>query len=522
MFRQILKVVILTLCLTLLVSGVSAQSIGVLSSGTAQFGSLSAQSPIGLFTFQGNQGDLAQIGLIGLQPGMNLSASLQSPSQQGVGTSQPDPGIGADAQINAFLPATGTYSILVGGNAGDFIISLNLVPTTNAGVLFPGAPQAVSFTGNQGSIASFSGAAGSPLAITLDAAPNTLYTATVFNPLGQIAGTARAIPQACFLLNAADGLFTLVVTGLNADAVGSVNANVGSSCGGAAPQIQQPQIQPPVVTEQVAPPAGQGAGQPAPTVCTAFSGGAVNIRSGAGTEFGIIGQLQPGTGVPVSGITSNGWLQVQSQFGVGFVSQTVVSLSGPCGGLPLVQSPASPGGGQPQPTVAPPAVTATLTGPTPTFTSTSPGPTQPGPTATYTPTQPLVPTNTATVAVPTAPPDSNYALTVPLDSTVSITDFVSYPGGDVEDVVSYNTSGLNPNSALPGGIATMVFSFSCFGTGTQNINFRVDGNDRPCGGTYTRNNVNADSDTGAVRIQATGGTNTYVQWVVTVTLTRNN
>lgn len=515
MFRHILKLVLLILCMTVVVSGVSAQAIGVLSSGTAQFGSLSAQSPIGLFTFQGNQGDLAQIGLIGLQPGMNLSASLQSPSQQGVGTSQPDPGVGADAQINALLPATGTYSILVGGNAGDFIISLNLVPTTNAGVLFPGAPQAVSFTGNQGSIASFSGAAGTPVALTLDAAPNTLYTATIFNPLGQIAGTARAIPQACFLLNAADGLFTLVVTGLNADAVGSVNANVGSSCGGPIPQIQQPQIQPPVVTEQVAPPAGQGAGQPAPTVCTATSGGAVNIRNGAGTEFGIIGQLQAGTGVPVIGITSNGWLQVQSTFGVGFVSQTVVSLSGPCGSLPLVQSPAPPAG-QPQPTVAPPAATATVAGPTATFTATQPG----APTAT--PTQPLAPTNTATVAAPTAPPDSNYALTVPLDSTVSITDFVSYPGGDVEDVVSYDTSGLNPNSALPGGIATMTFSFSCFGTGTQFINFRVDGNDRPCGGTYTRNAVNADSDTGAVRIQATGGANTYVQWVVTVTLTRDN
>jgi hypothetical protein len=515
MFR-LLKVVITALCLAVMVSGVSAQAIGVLTSGSGQFGSLSPQSPIGLFTFQASEGDLAQISLIGLQPGMNLSASLQSPSQQGVGTSQPDPGIGADAQINALLPATGTYSVLVGGNAGDFIITLNLVPTANAGVLFTGSPQSVSFFGGQGSVSTFSGTQGSPLAVTLTSNEGTLYNAAVFNVQGQIAGTARALTQACFVLPPSANEYTLVVTGLNADAFGTVNVSFGTGCGGSAPapqqQPQQP-VQPPAATQQVSPPVGQTS----PTVCTAFSGGAVNIRSGAGTEFGVLGQLQPGAGVPVTGITSNGWLQVQSQFGTGFVSQSVVSLSGPCGSLPLVQSPAGPAQPQPQPTVPGPAVTEQPLGPTATYT-----PTQPGPTPTYTPTTPLIPTDTPTVPVPTAPPDSNYVLVVPLDSTVSITDYVSFPGGDVEDVVSYDTSGLNPNSALPGGIATLTFSFSCFGTGTQFINFRVDGNDRPCGGTYTRNSVNAQSDTGAVRITATGGTNTYVQWVITATLTRNN
>jgi hypothetical protein len=108
---------------------------------------------------------------------------------------------------------------------------------------------------------------------------------------------------------------------------------------------------------------------------------------------------------------------------------------------------------------------------------------------------------------------------VPLDNTTSVTDFVSSPEGDIEDVVSYDTSGLNPSSALPGGRGLLSIAITCFGTGTQNTTFRIDGQNYVCGQTFTRE-VNAQSDTGAVRITASG--NSYVQWVLTGTLTRLN
>jgi len=45
----------------------------------------------------------------------------------------------------------------------------------------------------------------------------------------------------------------------------------------------------------------------------------------------------------------------------------------------------------------------------------------------------------------------NNPLNIPLDNTASILDFVSYPGGDTEDRVRWDITGMNPNAALSGG-----------------------------------------------------------------------
>jgi hypothetical protein len=142
------------------------------------------------------------------------------------------------------------------------------------------------------------------------------------------------------------------------------------------------------------------------------------------------------------------------------------------------------------------------------------------PTRTPTPTLNLQPTltftRTPTPSVPTAPPDNefNTPLNVPLDSSASSTDFVSYPDGDTTDRVRYDVTGLNSNSALPGGWARLTITASCFGTGTANINFTTGGQTFKCGQTIVNRLVTADSRTGTIVIEAVGGTNTYVQWVL--------
>jgi hypothetical protein len=142
------------------------------------------------------------------------------------------------------------------------------------------------------------------------------------------------------------------------------------------------------------------------------------------------------------------------------------------------------------------------------------------PTRTPTPTLNLQPTltftRTPTPSVPTAPPDNefNTPLNVPLDSSASSTDFVSYPDGDTTDRVRYDVTGLNSNSALPGGRARLTITASCFGTGTANINFTTGGQTFKCGQTIVNRLVTADSRTGTIVIEAVGGTNTYVQWVL--------
>src|SRR5690606_4977126 len=133
------------------------------------------------------------------------------------------------------------------------------------------------------------------------------------------------------------------------------------------------------------------------------------------------------------------------------------------------------------------------------------------------PTATLTPTHTPAVEAQVAPPDGNYALLIPLDSTSSITDFVSYPGGDTEDRVSWDVSGMNPNAALSGGRARLTISVSCFGTGTPNITFFTGGQTYSCGQTIVDREITYDSRTGSVIVSAVGGTGTYVQWVLTGT-----
>jgi uncharacterized protein YraI len=157
------------------------------------------------------------------------------------------------------------------------------------------------------------------------------------------------------------------------------------------------------------------------------------------------------------------------------------------------------------------------TGPTPTYTYT---PTQPGPTATYTPSY----TPTTQPAAQVAPADANFnnPLNIPLDSTASVTDFVSYPGGDTQDRVRWDISGMNPNAALSGGRARLTIAASCFGSGIENVTFFTGGQTFSCGQTLVDREVTYDSRTGQVTITAVGGSDVYVQWVLTGTAVRLN
>lgn len=179
------------------------------------------------------------------------------------------------------------------------------------------------------------------------------------------------------------------------------------------------------------------------------------------------------------------------------------------------------GNGPPFCATATPTATNTPTS-TPTHTPTN----TPTSTPTHTPTTALAPTFTPTVQneVPVAPEDArfNAPLNIPLDSTASVTDFVSYPGGDREDRVAWDITGMNPNPSLSGGQARLLISVSCFGTGTQNVQFFTGGQTYSCGQTIVDREVTADSRTGSVVITAVAGEGTYVQWVLTGTATRTN
>ncbi len=81
---------------------------------------------------------------------------------------------------------------------------------------------------------------------------------------------------------------------------------------------------------------------------------------------------------------------------------------------------------------------------------------------------------------------------------------------------------MNPSPAFSGGRARLVLAVRCFGQGIGDIVFRTGRGSFVCGQTLVDKEVTADSDTGSIEIEATGGDCTYVQWVITGTATRVN
>ncbi|HML23140.1 MAG TPA: SH3 domain-containing protein, partial [Aggregatilinea sp.] len=288
--------------------------------------------------------------------------------------------------------------------------------------------------------------------------------------------------------------------------------------------------------------------------CTLAFDGPVNVRSGPSTTTGIIGGVSAGDTLPVTGRSADGkWWQVNYNGQTGWVSAGLLQIDpqGACDAVPTAGTPAPGQTYTPQytytPTVTgtPPTATYTYTPPPYTYTPTytppavtytptyTPPADQVAPTYTYTPsytptfqqpTHTYTPSYTPTTppAAQIAPPDSNYAFNVALDTTGSFTEFVSYPGGDTQDRVGYTVTGMNPNVAFSGGRARLVIAASCFGNGLEYVQFFTAGNTFGCGQTILDTEITYEQRTGLVTINAVGGEGTYVQWVVTISVTRIN
>jgi len=121
-----------------------------------------------------------------------------------------------------------------------------------------------------------------------------------------------------------------------------------------------------VPATQAAPPTALAPTQPAApaasTGVTLRAGQVVNIRSGPGTDYPVIGGLQAGTDTPVVGRDSgSSWLVVAYGGGTGWVAKMVVTVNGDVASLPVVAAPPAPPTAVPQP--AAPAAPAAPTAP---------------------------------------------------------------------------------------------------------------------------------------------------------------
>jgi uncharacterized protein YgiM (DUF1202 family) len=547
------------LLLTLLaIAPVGAQE-GSIAYGAAIFGSTNAQTPIVIHTFAGSADDVIHVGVTGLTPGFSPLLTLLSPTQQQLALEGADDVDPSRAAVSRRLTESGLHSLLISsasGTLGDFVLQLSARPTLPSTPLAPGSTTLADFpAGAAAQLYSFFADPNGPTQLTISAQPETFpFVGEIYNEQGEVIGqVGGGIHSAALTFEAGDGFYEVLITPSDPAAAGGVLLVLGAGSAPAVPAAPATSVPAaPVSTQEVT--SGGGA-------CAIFAGGRVNVRGGPGTNYSVIGQINAGTTLAVTGVNPVGdWYQVDYNGQVGWVSLTVVQVSGACSGLPVVQNGQAPGLTATTTTTTTVTVTATGTQytatPSATYTATQPG----APTATYTSTQPGAPTATYTYTPtytvtaqadlvpnftdtptltptvtytpsytpttppppPTAPPDANYAITVPLDSTGSSTDFVSYPGGDTEDRLGWNVSGMNQNSALSGGRARLVIVASCFGTGTQNVQFFTGGQAYSCGQTIVDREITYEQRTGSAQITAFAGSNTYVQWVLTISVTRIN
>ncbi len=505
--RLLLRAFFVLLIASIGVGLVSAQ-FTALGYGDQITGSFVEGTPLNLYGFQGNAGDFVVAQVIPLDPSIEPSIGMLNGRQEIAASSSADitSEEANDTTLATVLSESAIYTLLIGtetGALGDYVIRLQGQPTVDGGALTPNSPVDLGFETPAAVAFELAGDPGAAINVSVDLSTTSgLVRVYILNSSGQIVAAGSGGGSLDLTAPASDGTYTVVVVFVSGDAttvtVGASGGAAAASGGGGVTVQPSGSGGAPVTTPEVS------GGSGVCTITPANAGGA-NIRSGPGETFPIVGSFAGGQQLQPNGITANGWYQISA----GFVFSGVVVSSGNCQGLPLVQGPAAPQQpGQPaQPTATP---TATV---------------QAGqPTATYTYTV-AAPSATNTVPVATAPPDSasNGVLRVPLDGTASITDFVSYPGGDFEDRISYDVTGLNPNVAFSGGQATLTLVASCFGTGTQNIQFYADGQGPySCGQTILTRVVNNDSRTGGARIVAVAGPNTYVQWVITGSAPRVN
>ncbi len=517
------------LVVILLVSSSLGLAQGPITYGSSVVGSLSAEAPLGFHVFTGNAGDQINLLAVGITPNMAPAISLLGPDQQQLSSSSSDPfGTAGEVRISYRLQTAGLYTMLITNAAsvpGDYLLRLNgrpAVPGTTvsdqAAAVVEVAPQSpvqvFAFAANPGA---------STIVTVATNSPGFEFAVQWLDPSGQVAGTqsGSASQQVSLMVGPGEGVYEAHVASLTPDVPGAVTVSLGL---GSTPSVQAPA--PPVATEEVAPPQPSGASAPA-GVCSVNTDGVVNLRSGPGTDYSIIGQLTAGNYLVITGMSGDGTWYMGDYFGQqAWVFTGVVGINGPCSGLPVVQTSAQPS----QPSAPPTATTA------------SSQPRQATPTYTYTPTQQVQqpqqtegatgPTATATPSyTPTTPPAAQVApedarfnnpLNIPLDNTASVLDFVSYPGGDTEDRVRWDITGMNPNVAITGGRARLVIQVTCFGEGTNQIQLFTGGQTYACGQTIVDREVTSDSRTGQVTITAVGGSATYVQWVLTGTATRTN
>lgn len=460
-------------------------------------GNLNKESPIAIYSLQGEENDIIIIQAIALVNNFDLSITIQNGTEI-LATSDIDPLTvnSMDARLDYRIPMTDTYLILISSpvqQTGDFVLKVSglnnsdsiQLDSQSVEVELNNDPQSYSLTASSGDVLHLR-----------SESTNTEFYATVFGVGGQLIYQALGTSAQVNLPETGD--YDVLVRPVAPTDNNIVTLSLAGDTNPIDPVITTATpIPPPTTTVPVyATPVLDR-----DNLCSVFSGGFPNIRVSPSTDTAVITQIQPDTVYTVVGIYTN-WYQILGPtFGSGWVRNDVVGIGGDCADVSAVS-----------PNNTPIVPTSTPTMPIPTATPTlSPTPTQ-LPTETFTPSP--------TVFVEIAPNDNefNNPLNVPLGNTVSVSDFVSFPDGDREDKVMWDVTGLSEEAGDEQ--AQLVIIATCFGNEGSLIDFVIGDTAYECGDTIVDEIVTTESKSGMVTITAISGDDSYVQWVLTGTATR--
>ena len=398
------RISLLTLCLLLVAvllphTMTTAQDVMPLEYGTAVVGNVSAEGTQTGFSLNGNVGDLVTFRATGVSAGMDPNLTLLGPVQEllaGNDNSLSNPANTA-AELTYRLLATGTYTILVGGTPGDFLLTVSVRPAVTVTLLELDTPVQLNLPAEIGpQVFSFNTDPFAATSLLIDTDPLDLNAyIEVRDATGALVATLQNnLDNACLSMGPGDELAEITVVGLP-ETAGTLTVTMGRGpCQlGPAPET----VVVPVL--QFQPVAIEG-------VCAASTVYNLNVRSGPGLQFPVLLINPARLPLQIIGLSADSqWYAVQTVSGVlGWVAAPIVVIVGPCDQLAVVEAQeppaASPTPGLP---LATPTLAATATtdpAVTPTVTAT----TDPAlPTATTDPG--TLPTATTDPALPTATTD---------------------------------------------------------------------------------------------------------------------
>jgi hypothetical protein len=289
-----------------------------------------------------------EIQVLAVTPGFAPTFVVLDPGDSVVLTAS-NPGSQSTVQGTPSLLIPGTYTIQVSGingAAGQFLISVQagemLLQPLVLGENLLGAISVASDTVRYGLTVA------APQSVNLQVLAITPGFAPAFRVIGADDGVLIDVANANGQNNARSpvdlpGAFTYIVE------VRSANNTTGQYLISVQPNAPLPTATPNVTVS----PTPISTAAPSPTApaqpngncsVTPNSSQAVNVRFGPGTNYGIVGSLAEGANAPVVGrLEDNSWYQIDRGSGsVGWVSLTVVTLSGDCSSVPLVSPPPPP------------------------------------------------------------------------------------------------------------------------------------------------------------------------------------